>query len=429
MPGFRTKTILLLARLLLGGLALFALPAWSAADTGEDFRAWLAGLRQDVLARGISETTLEIALRDLQPVERVVELDRRQPEFVDTFVSYLDRRVNDQRIRAGRERLRAHRDLLRGIQTQYGIPPQYLVAFWGLETNYGATLGGHPTLAALATLAFEGRRGDFFRNELLEALAILEAGHIPPEAMVGSWAGALGQMQFMPSTFRAYAVDADGDGRKDLWNSLPDALASAANYLAGLGWKNGEVWGREVRLPKDFDWREARLDNTKSVKDWAALGVRRADGRPLPRSDQEGAILLPQGYAGPAFLVYDNFRRIFAWNRSANYALAVGLLADRLVGGADLQARRGMDQRRLSREQALEIQQVLNREGLYDGALDGMLGSRTRAAIQAYQQRNHLPADGYPSPALLEHMQAQGRVIKTGAAARAADGPDPARPM
>ncbi len=413
----------------MAGLALAVIPVWADTGTGEDFQSWLVDLRQDALSRGISEATLETSLKDLQPVERVVELDRRQPEFVDTFLNYLDRRVNDKRIRAGRERLAAHRALLRDIQSEYGIPPQYLVAFWGLETNYGATMGHHPVLAALATLAFEGRRGEFFRNELLEALAILDAGHISAEAMQGSWAGAMGQMQFMPSTFRAYAVDADGDGRKDLWNGLPDALASAANYLSSLGWKNGEMWGREVRLPAGFDWSEARMDNRKTVKDWAALGVRRADGRPLPRSDLEGAILLPQGYDGPAFLVYDNFLRIFTWNRSVNYALAVGLLADRLLGGPDLQTRRGMDNRRLSRDQALEIQLVLSREGLYDGALDGMLGSRTRAAIQTYQQRNDLPADGHPSPRLLEHMQSQGRVIKTGAAAQPAEGAEPARHM
>lgn len=388
--------------------------AWADEPAAEDFSAWLAGLRQEALSRGISEPTLQSALDGLRPIERVVELDRRQPEFVDTFLNYLGQRVNDKRITKGRAQLRAHRDLLRRVRMEYGVPPQYLLAFWGMETNYGATLGGHPVIAALATLAYDTRRGGFFRNELLEALAIVDAGHIGVDRMRGSWAGAMGQMQFMPSTFNDYAVDADGDGRKDLWGTLPDAFASAANYLGQLGWKVNETWGREVRLPEDFDWRQARLGNKKTVNAWAALGVTRADGKPLPKSIQEGAIVLPQGYRGPAFLVYDNFERIFTWNRSLNYALAVGHLADRLVGGTQLSAVKGADNRRLSRVQALEIQEQLISQGLYEGSRDGILGSRTRAAIQAYQQQAGLPADGYPSVALLEHMQAsgQGRVIK-----------------
>lgn len=418
-----------------GLLLAWVLAVWSGAGVwadepaGEDFPTWLAGLRQEALGRGISEATLSAALDGLRPIERVVELDRRQPEFVDTFLNYLDQRVNDKRIGKGRAQLRAHRDLLHRVRAEYGVPPQYLLAFWGMETNYGANQGGHPVIAALATLAYDTRRGGFFRDELLEALAIVDEGHIGVDRMRGSWAGAMGQMQFMPSTFNGYAVDADGDGRKDLWGTLPDAFASAANYLGRLGWKANETWGREVRLPEDFDWRQARLGNKKTVNAWAALGVTRADGKPLPKSIQEGAIVLPQGYRGPAFLVYDNFERIFTWNRSLNYALAVGHLADRLVGGTRLNAIKGVDNRRLSRAQAMEIQEQLIGQGLYEGGLDGILGSRTRAAIQTYQQQAGLPADGYPSVGLLEHMQANGpgRVLK--AAAPAAPPPDHARSL
>lgn len=387
--------------------------AW-AEDSVDEFPAWLADFRKEAQERGISQATLDQALNDLQPVERVVELDRRQPEFVDTFLNYLNKRVSETRIRDGRELLHTHLGLLREIESKYGVPAQYLVAFWGLETNYGTFLGDHPTIAALATLAFEGRRGEFFRGELLEALRILDAGHISVERMNGSWAGAMGQMQFMPSTFQAYAVDGDGDGRKDLWNSLPDAFASAANYLSQLGWNSGEIWGRQVRLPEHFDWNLARLGVRKSVNDWAALGVRRADGRALPRSSLEGAIVLPQGYAGPAFLVYNNFRRMMGWNRSINYALAVGHLADRLQGAASLRTSSGVDNRRLTRDQAMEIQALLNQKGLYHGNLDGILGSRTRSAIQDYQKHVGLPADGYPSLGLLEHMRnREQRVIKS----------------
>lgn len=405
--------------------------AWAEEAVPRDFFAWLAGVRQEALGRGLSPTTLDAALVGLRPIERVVNLDRRQPEFVDTFLNYLQQRVNDKRVAQGRARMRAHRDLLRRVQAQYGVPPQYLLAFWGMESNYGANQGAHPVIAALATLAYDTRRGEFFRTELLEALAILDAGHIGVDRMVGSWAGAMGQMQFMPSTFNNYAVDEDGDGRIDLWGSLPDAFASAANYLAQLGWKFNETWGREVRLPEDFDWSQARLGNRKPVNAWAAQGVTRADGKPLPKSTQEGAIILPQGYRGPAFLVYDNFERIFTWNRSLNYALAVGHLADRLVGGDRLVATKGVDNRRLSRDQALEIQDLLISQGLYEGSRDGILGSRTRSAIQTYQQQAGLPEDGYPSVALLEHMQrnGHGRVIKTATPAPKPAAPDHARSM
>lgn len=405
--------------------------AWGDEVAPEDFHVWLAGVRQEAQARGMSETTLNAALEGLRPVERVVQLDRRQPEFVDTFLNYLGQRVNDQRVAQGRARLRAHHELLRKVQAEYGVPPQYLLAFWGMETNFGATLGSFPVIHVLATLAYDNRRGGFFRNELLEALAIIDAGHVGVDQMVGSWAGAMGQMQFMPSTFNHYAVDADGDGRIDLWGSLPDALASAANYLNQLGWKVSETWGREVRLPDNFDWSQARLGNRKTVNAWSDLGVTRADGYPLPNSTQEGAIVLPQGYRGPAFLVYNNFERIFTWNRSLNYALAVGHLADRLVGGTRLNQAKGVDNRRLSRAQALEIQDLLINQGLYEGSRDGILGSRTRAAIQAYQQQTGLPEDGYPSVALLEHMHANvhGRVLKATVPAPNPTTPDHARSM
>lgn len=295
-----------------------------------DFRAWMAELRAEARREGISEKTLDAALRDIMPVKRVIELDRNQPEFTQTFREYLGRRVTEERVKRGRAQLKKHRVLLEGIYEEYGVPPRYLIAFWGLETNFGDYQGGFRVINALVTLAHDQRRSDFFRQQLLHALRIIEQGHITPEKMMGSWAGATGHMQFLPSTFIGHAVDYTGDGRKDIWGSLPDAFASAANFLSSRGWQPGETWGRKVRLPEDFDRELATLNRKKTLRQWSRLGLRRADGTALPQADMEGAVILPQGSKGPAFIVYDNFRVIMRWNRSVNYAISVGHLADRI---------------------------------------------------------------------------------------------------
>jgi membrane-bound lytic murein transglycosylase B len=379
-------------------------PATATVDAAE-FASWRVQLRADALSRGISAATFDQALADFQPIQRVIELDQRQPEFVDTFWNYLDRRVEGRRLTLGKEHLDAQRQLLRDVQARYGIPPALLIAFWGLETNYGGTTGNFPAPIALATLAYDHRRAAFFRNELLNALSILEQGHIPIADMKGSWAGAMGQMQFMPSTFLGYAVDGDGDGRKDIWRSLPDAFHSAANYLQRSGWQANEIWGREVMLPAGFDYAVARLDIKRPLREWSALGVRQADGKPLPQAAMSGAILLPQGHLGPAFLVYRNFDVIMQWNRSINYALSVGHLADRLKGGSAFKLGRDADNRRLTRDQLMEIQSRLGQLGFEPGNIDGIPGSKTRIAIRAYQKAAGLPADGHASASLLEFMQ------------------------
>ena len=386
-------------------LASFSPATWAADSTG-DFQAWLEGVRQEAKGRGVSQPILDAALGNVEPIAKVLELDQRQPEFTDTFLNYLDRRVTDERVAEGRKLMRKHGRLLKRVSRQYGIPANVLVAFWGLETHYGKFLGTHPVPAALATLAYDNRRASFFRTQLLDALDILQAGHIAPEAMKGSWAGAMGHVQFMPSTYRAYAMDGDGDGRKDIWNSLPDAFSSAANYLNELGWRGGEKWGREVRLPKDFDWSLAGPDEKKTVAAWRELGVTQANGKPLPRLvNISGAILLPQGHAGPAFLVYRNFDAILTWNRSINYALTVGLLAEQLVGLPPLQNGRDADNRPIPREEAQAMQTALIQLGLDPGKPDGVLGSRTKSAIRGYQRQAGLPVDGYPSLDLLEHLR------------------------
>lgn len=363
-------------------------------------------MRQEARGRGVDQAILDAALGQVEPIAKVLELDQRQPEFTDTFLNYLDRRVTEARVAEGRRLMGRHARLLKRVSRQFGIPANVLVAFWGLETHYGKFLGSHPVPAALATLAYDNRRAAFFRAQLLDALDILQAGNIAPEAMKGSWAGAMGHVQFMPSTYRAYAVDGDGNGRKDIWNSLPDAFSSAANYLNELGWRGGERWGREIRLPRDFDWDLASPDVKKTVAAWRDLGVTQADGSPLPRLvNISGAILLPQGHAGPAFMVYRNFDAILTWNRSINYALAVGLLADQLVGLPPLRNGRDADNRPIPREEAQAMQEQLIRLGLYPGQADGVLGSRTKAAIRGYQRQAGLPVDGHPSLDLLAHLR------------------------
>ncbi len=387
-------------------LATLLVPRLAVANP-HDFSAWLDDVRQEALAKGISLATLDTALTLQAPIERVVELDRRQPEFHDTFWNYIDRRVNESRIQRGRALLDEHQGLLAQVEARYRVPARFLVAFWGLETNFGQYTGGFSVIDALASLAYDGRRSEFFRRELFNALVILDQGHITPEAMQGSWAGAMGQMQFMPTTFMHYAVDGDGDGKGDIWRSLPDAFSSAANYLSRIGWRSDELWGREVRLPRNFDWSQASLDNRKTVKAWTALGVRQADGEPLPDSDSRGAILLPQGHNGPAFMVYRNFDVIMNWNRSINYALSVAYLADRLRGEPEWRTGRDADNRRMTRDQVLTLQKRLLALGFDPGGIDGILGGRTRAAIRDYQISKGLPADGFASVQLLERLSSE----------------------
>jgi membrane-bound lytic murein transglycosylase B len=279
------------------------------------------------------------------------------------------------------------------------------VAFWGLETNFGDYLGSFPVVGSLATLAHDPRRSEFFRSELLAALSIIDDGNISAAEMIGSWAGAMGQPQFMPSTFVRFAVDADADGRRDIWHSLPDVFASAANFLAKSGWRGDETWGREVRLPAGFDLELTGLEVEKTLAAWQILGVRKANGDDLPRVDMKGSLILPAGHAGPAFLVYSNYRTILQWNRSDLYAIAVGHLADRIAGKGPLVATRPDSEQRLSRNQVEKMQELLSARGFDPGSIDGVIGSQTRQAIKEFQRTAKLPADGHPTPELLELLQ------------------------
>jgi membrane-bound lytic murein transglycosylase B len=383
-------------------VVLMLLAVTPPANCAEDFPSWLEGLRQEARAKGIREATLHEALDNLEPIPRVIELDRRQPEFTQTFWRYLDSRVTEARIERGRTLLETHKDLLDRIEMRYGVQPRFLIAFWGLETNFGDYLGSFPVIGSLATLAYDPRRSDFFRAELLAALSIIDEGSISAPNMLGSWAGAMGQTQFMPSTFVRFAVDADGDGRRDIWFSLPDVFASAANFLSESGWQRDKTWGREVRLPPDFDLELTGLEVEKSLTAWQIIGVRKSNGEDLPGVNAKGSVILPAGHNGPAFLVYNNFHTILQWNRSDLYAIAVGYLADRIDGGSPLLASRPDSDEPLSRDQAKKIQELLAAQGYDPGPVDGVIGSQTRRAIKEFQRTARLPADGYPTPELLE---------------------------
>ena len=301
----------------------------SAAE--QPFSDWLAALRQEALGRGISAATVQSTLHDIQPIPRVIELDRKQPEFTLTFQDYLAKVVNDNRVQQGRRLLQENQDLLQSVGRRFAVQPRFVVALWGIETDYGRLTGGFKIIPALATLAYDGRRSAYFRSELFNALNIVDKDHIDPAMMSGSWAGAMGQTQFMPSSFLRYAVDFDGDGRRDIWTSRADIFASAANYLASIGWRDDATWGRPVLLPPGFKAELADLKIEKALEEWRTIGVRRLDGGGLPvKAGTLGSIVLPAGDGGPAFLVYANYRAILKWNRSSFFAIAVGTLADRI---------------------------------------------------------------------------------------------------
>lgn len=346
----------------------------------------------------------EDSLADVRFVERVIELDRAQPEFTTRFADYLARRVTEERVERGRRLLEEHQGLLERIYREYGVPPRYLVAFWGLETNYGAYFGRMPVLDSLATLACDDRRSEFFTDQLVSALELIDEGSIAAQRMEGSWAGAMGHVQFMPSVFVEYAVDYDGDGRRDLWNSLPDAMASAANLLRAHGWERGWRWGREVQLPEGFPYALAGGDLRRPLAEWKALGVRDAYGRALPDADIDASLLVPAGHRGPAFLVYDNFDVIMEWNRSEFYALAVGRLADRLAGAAGLRNPPPEDTPRLARDEVIALQERLETRGFNPGPVDGIPGPRTRKAIRRFQQAHGMIADGFASREVLAKL-------------------------
>ena len=322
-------------RALLAAAPLLAMPLGGgiAAPAGSDFNQFLAGVRRDAIARGISPATIEAAFQQIAFLSRVVELDRKQPEHKMTFAEYFQKVVTQDRIAEARQKLVENWALLQQVWQRYRVQPRFVVTLWGVESNFGRMMGTFNVPAALATLAYDGRRGAMFRGELLAALKILDQGNVAPVQMVGSWAGAMGQCQFMPTTFLSYAVDFNGDGRRDIWNSTPDVLGSIGNYVSRLGWRGDESWGQMVVLPSGFDASLAGLDTRRPISDWARLGVRPASATGFSGSEPAASLVLPDGPGGTALLVYDNFRAIKKWNNSNYFAAAVGYIADSIGSG------------------------------------------------------------------------------------------------
>jgi len=397
---------LLTTTLLAATTAFLAAPALMPAYAqGADFRDCLQAIKSEATRQGVSAAIVDGAFRNLTPDQKVVDLDSKQPEFSLTYSKYVGSAVSNDRIVKGQQRLAQHRALLDQLQAEYGVPPQYIMAFWGIETNYGGFMGDFQVVRSVATLACMTKRRDFFSNETVQALRILAMNHMTREQMRGSWAGAMGNMQFMPSTFMKWGVDRTGDGRVDLWNSLPDAFASAANFLRGIGWKPPLPAAEEVFLPQNFPLDQADTTVEKPVRTWAQMGVRRAGNAALPNSDEPSSIILPAGYRGPAFILYPNFKAVMNWNRSTLYALSVAILAQQIAGGSPVSRSAPADDEPLSRNVVIDMQNRLARLTLYTDEIDGLLGPKTRSAVRLYQKQIGLPADGHPTPEFVRRLQ------------------------
>jgi membrane-bound lytic murein transglycosylase B len=377
----------------------------AVVEDAPGFAAWLSAFRNEALQAGISPATFDQAFRDIVPDTSVILADRAQPEFSRPIWAYLDSALDNQRVIRGRILLRRHAKLLQRIEQRYGVNSEALVAIWGLESNFGQTQGNKSVIRSLATLAHEGRRPGFAHDQLLAALRILQHGDVRPERMIGSWAGAMGQTQFIPTTYQVHAVDFDGDGRRDIWDSQADALASTAHYLQASGWHWNQPWGLEVHLPQGFDYALADIAIQQPLAEWQRLGVQVV--APPGLSQESASLLLPAGHRGPALLIFNNFRAILKYNNSAAYGLAVGLLAERLRGRGGITADWPRDDRPLNRSERIDVQLRLTERGFDPGSADGIIGANTRQAIRAFQQGLGVPADGYASHELLEQLASQ----------------------
>ena len=362
-------------------LVLLSTSALANSHTFEDF---LSNIHRLAIEQGVSKATVDQAFYKLTQNLDVLEFDRSQAEFSQNFWNYLGKRVSQYRLDNGYDTLKQNRSLLNKTYQQYGVPAHVLVSFLGLESNYGNNTGSYSLVRSLATLAYDPRRSAFFTSELIALLKLIDNGKVPLEA-TGSWAGAMGAVQFMPSNVIAYGVDADNDGKIDLWNDQADILASASNFLERLGWNRGEKWGREVAISENFDYELVGLNTKKQLAEWQALGVRSANGSNLPKSSMAASLILPMGYKGPAFLVYQNFRSILGWNHSTLYALAVGHLADRLSGGGPLLAT-PIDEPLLKRDDIVAIQQTLSWLGYDVGEADGIVGPKLELQLKSFKE-------------------------------------------
>lgn len=374
-----------------------------------DFDRWLQGFRAEAAAAGISESVLNEALTGLSINPRVYELNDNQPEFSRGIWDYLDSAVSPTRINNGKTNYLENQRLFTLIENAYGVDAEIIAAIWGLESSYGAIMGDYDAIQALATLAFEGRRTGYGRSQLIGALKIIQHGYATRDELKGSWAGAMGHTQFIPTTYLSYAVDHDGDGKRDIWSNLGDVFASTANYLSVSGYRANEPWGVEVKLPADFDYALADSDIKKAVVEWAAGGVEAIRGPSLiERFDpnMRGRLIIPAGARGPAFIVFGNFGAILKYNRSTAYALAVSLLSEEIAGRSGaVVASWPRDDRPLTLEERKALQQALKDRGFDPGPVDGIIGAGTKRALRAWQKQAGLPADGYASATVLEALR------------------------
>ncbi len=375
----------------------------SVFANSQSFEDFLNQVRKTATEQGVSKATIDKAFFGLTPNLDILKSDSTQAEFNQNFWHYVNKRVSQVRLNNGNDTLKQNASLLNKTSQKYGVPAYVLVAFIGLESNYGNYMGNENLVRSLATLAYDPRRSGFFTKEFIALLKLIDNNTIPLDAK-GSWAGAMGAVQFMPTNVIAYGVDANNDGKVNLWNDKEDIYASAANFLNKLGWEKGEKWGREASIPKNFDYRLTGLETKRTVNEWAALGVLRGNGSRLPKSNFKASLIVPMGHRGPAFLVYRNFDTILGWNRSILYALSVAYLSDRLNGNGKLTAK-SIDEPLLSKEDVLQIQHTLNILGYDTGTPDGMTGPKTRRATRMFQSDIGLVADGYVGYELFQQLQ------------------------
>ncbi len=406
-------TVLMLAMVAAGCGAGADPPVQSRAPMARDlpspqpacFVEWRAGFRERALAQGIRREVFDAAFAGVGVNAEVVRLDSRQAEFTKPIWDYLDSAASPTRVETGRAKAAELSDTMAAIEARYGVDPQVVLAIWGMESNFGANRGTIPVVESLATLAYEGRRRSFAEEQLVGALRILQSGDVDPSHMVGSWAGAMGHTQFIPTSYLSYAQDFTGDGRRDVWSDNPrDALASAANYLAKSGWQHGRPWGLEVRLPAGFNYGSADASNRRPVADWTARGVTRLNGAPLP-DHGSAAIIAPAGARGPAFVVYQNFYVIKKYNNATSYAMGVGHLGDRIAGGGPFAGSWPRGERELSRSEKVELQERLTARGYATGKADGVIGPDTITAIRAFQHAEGMVPDGYASAQVLQKLR------------------------
>ncbi len=395
---------LTLAAVLLAGIPT---AAWSqnanCRNTGS-FERWLADFKREAAAQGISASAIAAASPYLVLDQRIINIDRGQRFFAQSFLEMSDKMLAGGRLSNGAAKIKQHQALFAREEREFGVPAPVITAFWGLESDFGAGQGKDQAIKSLATLAYDCRRPDMFRGHLFDALRLIERGDLRADEMIGSWAGELGQTQFMPSEYMAYAVDYDGDGKRNLIRSVPDVIGSTGKYLVHLGWRRGEPWMQEVRVPANLKWQEADLTIQHSVSQWASWGVTRANGQALPASNLRASLVLPLGRFGPAFLAYDNFQAYLKWNQSLMYSLTAAYYATRL-DGAPAMNRGSPNIPKLSFDETRELQQLLERRGYDVGRIDGLLGIKSRSAVREQQIKLGLPADSWPTAELLQRLR------------------------